>query len=100
MNIFKRTIAALGRQIDRENEATSVNMVDPKCDCYSDSWEGAYTAGCVVHSVAAEPDWKAIAEELAFELRVAGSRPYYPAEHRIFIDTVLARYEAAKQVQP
>lgn len=78
MNIFQRIGAALTRQIDRENEATSLNMA----------------------TVKAEPDWKAIAEELAFELRVAGSRPYYPSEHRIFIDTVLARYKAAKQVKP
>jgi hypothetical protein len=83
MNILQRTIAALTRQVERENKVTSVNTAEAM-------------------TVKAEPDWKAIAGELASavegQLRMAfspSSAACRPAQD------ALSRYQqAAKQVKP
>jgi hypothetical protein len=120
MNILQRIGAALVGQIERENKATSLNTAEP---IESDEQKGRriasyYGVELPVMTVKAEPDWKAIADELYWAAK-------YDPDHDIHKDAcwitepelvlacvcgaeqrfnrwgaALARYEAAKQVKP
>jgi hypothetical protein len=100
MNILQRIGAALTRQIDRENEATSLNTAVMT----------ASGAAIRSNAITAEPDWKAIAEELAEGLgdlidAMLSQKP--PISEcmavraaRIKARKLLTSYQAAKQVKP
>jgi len=103
MNIFQRLGAALTRQIERENDATSLNTA-------------------AVMTVQAEPDWEAIAGELfrsameaRYQVRVIQEQDLNDGSidsvdlHIAWVnlnaaveilDTGIAHYQAAKQVKP
>jgi hypothetical protein len=88
MNIFQRIGAALGRQIDREHDATSLNTAVSMAPV------------AAIRSVHAEPDWEAIAEELMGALYAAHKCEYRDGGAACLACAAITRYEAAKQVKP
>jgi hypothetical protein len=109
-NMFKRTMEKLAGWIDRENDATSLNTAEPEEEHADPRNYAAWIDWANSVSRPAEPDWKAIAEELAEGLgdlidAMLSQKP--PISEcmavraaRIKARKLLTSYQAAKQVKP
>lgn len=99
-NMLKRIGAALTRQIERENKATSVNTAPTVEELVAkqgvkplksvEQLEGLWPEG---HTPA--PDWEAIADELAKALSKYKGGSFYETKIK-----ALTHYHTAKQVKP
>jgi hypothetical protein len=105
MNILQRIGAALVGQIEREHKATSLNTAEPT---ESDEQKGRRIASYygVELPISPEPDWKAIAGELAAAIEEGINECWCTTFHDNDLEwpkmaeNAYDHYEAAKQVHP